>query len=78
MKRLAQLAVNDDGFVFDPSSGDSYHVSRTGLQVLNGLKAGRAEEAIAQALVEDYEVGLEDARRDVADFLASLRNLGLA
>lgn len=77
MQKFAHLAVNDEGFAFDPTSGDSFQVSPTGLFILGGLKAGQAEEEIAQALAGTYEVSLEDAQRDVADFLASLKNVGL-
>ena len=77
MQKLAHLAINDEGFVFDPTSGDSFQVSQTGLLILGGLKAGKADEEIARALEEKYEVSLVDAQRDVADFRASLRNLNL-
>ena len=77
MRKLAQLAINDEGFVFDPTSGDSFNVSETGLLILSGMRAGTADEQIAQSLAGKYEVTLEDAQRDVADFRANLKNLGL-
>lgn len=78
MNKLAQLAINDEGFVFDPTSGDSFQVSSTGLFILQGLKSGKAAGEIARLLSEQYEVSLEDAQRDMADFQASLKNVGLA
>ena len=77
MSKLSHLAVNDEGFVFDPTTGDSYHVSPAGLLILKGLREGQADAAIAQTLTETYEVSLTDAQRDVADFRASLKNHGL-
>ena len=77
MRKLPYLAINDEGFIFDPTSGDSFQVSQTGLQILSGMKAGKADGAIAQALAEEFDVSLEDAQRDVADFRASLKNLNL-
>lgn len=77
MQKLSLLAINDEGFVFDPTSGDSFQVSQTGLFILNGMKTGKADEAIAQLLTENYEVTLEEARRDLADFRASLKNINL-
>jgi PqqD family protein of HPr-rel-A system len=78
MNRLARLAINDEGFVFDPANGDSFQVSLTGLHILNGIRAGHADEEIAQTLAEKYDVSLEEAQRDLADFQANLKNLGLA
>jgi len=77
MHKLPYLAINDEGFIFDPTSGDSFQVSQTGLQILSGMKADKADGEIAQALAETFEVSLEDAQRDVADFRASLKNLNL-
>ena len=77
MQKIAHLAINDEGFAFDPTSGDSFQVSLTGLLILSCLKVGKADEEIAQALAEKYEVSLEDAQRDVSDFRASLKNVGL-
>jgi len=77
MQKLAHLAINDEGFAFDPTSGDSFQVSPTGLLILSGLKSGKADEEIARSLAEEYEVSLGEAQRDVADFLADLKNLNL-
>lgn len=77
MQKLTHLAVNDEGFVFDPTSGDSFQVSQTGLIILNAWRAGKADEEIAQTLAETYEVSLQDAKHDVADFRASFKSLGL-
>jgi hypothetical protein len=53
MQRLAQLAISDEGFVFDPTTGDSFQVSPTGLRILVALRTGKAEEEVAQGLVDD-------------------------
>lgn len=78
MNRLSQLALSDEGFVFDPQTGDSFQVSETGIAVLRALKEGRSDEETAQQLVADFEVSLEEARRDCTDFRSQLKNFGLA
>jgi hypothetical protein len=77
MHKLAQLAINAEGFVFNPATGDSFQVSPTGLVVINGLRDGKSEEELAQQLTGAYEISLEEARRDLADFRGSLKSLGL-
>ena len=76
MSRLSQLALNDEGFVFDPATGDSFQVSETGLVILKALREGRSDEEIGRALSEKYEVEAVDALRDVADFRSSLKTFG--
>ena len=78
MHRLSQLALSDEGFVFDPQTGDSFQVSETGMVVMHALKEGRGDEEIAQQLVAHFEVSLEEARRDCTDFRGQLKNFGLA
>lgn len=78
MPKLSQLALNDDGFVFNPNTGDSFQVSETGAFVLKALKKGRSDEEVAQMLTEEFTVTLEDAKRDCVDFRGHLKNLGLA
>ena len=39
-EKLPNLAINHDGFVFDPSTGDSYVMNPTGLAILQGLQDG--------------------------------------
>jgi len=77
MHKLAHLAISDEGFVFDPTTGDSFQVSQTGLDILSGLRAGKGNDAIAHSLAGRYAVGVEEAQRDVADFQEHLKNLGL-
>ncbi len=77
MQKLARLAISEEGFVFDPASGDSFQVSQTGLEILAGLKNGKDDGEISRWLLEKYEVSMEDALRDVADFIACLKNAGL-
>ena len=64
-ERLSNLAVNHDGFVFDPSTGDSYVLNQTGLAVLQGLQDGVDETQIARELVEQFDV-TDDGERFVA------------
>lgn len=75
---LARLALNDEGFVFDPQTGDSYQVSETGMFLLREFKEGRHAEEAAIRLTEFFDVPLDEAQRDCVDFLARLRQFNLA
>ena len=77
MNKLSQLAINEEGFVFNPMTGDSFQTSETGLRILRALQEGHSDEDASLQLTGEYEVTLEEAKRDVADFRASLKTLGL-
>jgi len=77
MDRLSQLAINEEGFVFDPLTGESFTVNQTGLFILKELKEGKSQEEIVQDLVENFEVSKEEAERDLVDFIEKLRSYRL-
>ncbi|MDX2101774.1 MAG: PqqD family protein [Alphaproteobacteria bacterium] len=51
-ERLAELAVADSGFVFDPRSGQSFTLNATGAAALACLRAGLDVAATAEALAQ--------------------------
>jgi PqqD family protein of HPr-rel-A system len=75
--RLSKLAINPEGFVFDPLTGNSYTVNATGLAILEALRSGKKSEEIARILKEAFEEVPDDAWKDSADFLTQLRAAGL-
>ncbi|WP_456457212.1 HPr-rel-A system PqqD family peptide chaperone [Thermovibrio sp.] len=74
---IERLAISKDGFIFDPATGNSYTVNSTGLFILNLLREGKSEEEIVDALVENFDVSQDEAKRDLLDFLEQLRINGL-
>ncbi|MHB1191824.1 MAG: PqqD family protein [Longimicrobiales bacterium] len=77
MQRLRSLALNPDGFAFDPTTGESFTLNATGLTVVEGLREGLTPEELTARLVEHFEVSPLDASRDVDDFLDHLHSFRL-
>jgi len=77
MNRLYQLAINDEGFLFDPLTGESFTVNQTGLEIIKGLKDGKSEEEIISLLTEKFEVDEEIVKKDFIDFIEKLRSYKL-
>ncbi len=75
--RLAELAISDTGFIFDPYSGATYNVNATGLVLLKGLRVGKGRAALVAALAEEFEVESHDLERDLDDFIQVLRQRNL-
>jgi hypothetical protein len=76
-RTLADLAISDSGFVFDPLAGTTYSVNSTGLCVLQSLKEGLDPDAIARRLGERFEGPTQDLSRDVEEFVRLLRQHNL-
>ncbi len=77
MKTLSKLAVNEDGLVFDPTTGNSFQVSPMGLTILRGLMQDQSDAFIVEQLALDYDVTIDKALRDVSDFRGQLKTSGL-
>lgn len=75
--RLRNLAVSDTGFVFDPATGNTFLLNETGVVVVRGLTRGLSREAVLADLLDSYEVGDDQAGRDLDDMLLQMRELGI-
>jgi hypothetical protein len=73
MSRLRQLMMNDEGFIFDPSTGESFTVNGTGLFILKALKEGKPLDTLVADLRENFEIDADEIERDVNDFINHLR-----
>ncbi|OLP19639.1 hypothetical protein BST81_03590 [Leptolyngbya sp. 'hensonii'] len=74
---FSSLQVKEDGFAFDPTTGDSYLLNPTGQEVLRLLQQGHSPHKIAITLVQTLGVAQGIAERDVTDFVQQLTLLGV-
>ncbi len=75
--RVKNLAINQNGFAFDPSTGESFTLNETAKEVIEAMGEGQDERSIARRLAERYEVSEEEAYNDVLDFKERLNLYGL-
>ncbi|MBF0226578.1 MAG: PqqD family protein [Desulfobacterales bacterium] len=73
MNKLKFLAINENGFAFSPSTGESFTMNQTGLFIIERMKAGKESTDIAQELTENFEVDSNMSQRDIMDFIDKLR-----
>ncbi len=66
------IAISDSGFIFNPSSGDSFSANPIGLEIIRILKEGKSKEVILKELEEKYSVDSSTLEKDVNDFLQML------
>ncbi|MCZ7602737.1 MAG: PqqD family protein [Melioribacteraceae bacterium] len=77
MNRLNKLAVNSEGFIFDPTTGDSYTVNPTGLFIINSLREGKEIDQIAEELSKEFEETPEEISSDISDFITHLNTYNI-
>ena len=57
MKLKKNIAISDSGFLFNPSTGDSYSVNPIGTEIIELLKEGKEDEATAETLGDHHGGG---------------------
>lgn len=75
LKLKKNIALSESGFIFDPSTGDSFSVNGSGLKILELLKSGYQETEIVEALAEHFEAEIKPIREDLDDFINHLKQL---
>jgi hypothetical protein len=68
----ANIALSDNGFVFNPSTGDSFTMNKTGKEVLLLIKEGQDIRQIADLMAEKYDVDRITLDRYLEDFVSEL------
>ncbi len=72
-QRLNDLAISESGFLFDPYTGSTYTLNKTGRLILELLKKGKEIEEIQFALQREFAVGDADLRTDIFEFVNLLK-----
>jgi hypothetical protein len=68
MKISENLAISESGFLFNPSTGESFTVNPVGAEIIELLKEGKSEEEITEILLGLYEVDSKTLQKDLHDF----------
>jgi len=71
------IAISDSGFIFNPSSGDSFSANPIGLEIIRLLKEEKTKEAIMTEITEKYAVDKSTFEKDINDFLLMLSSYQL-
>ena len=75
--RLKRMAMNDNGFIFDPNIGVSYTTNSTGLEILKMLKETQDLDEIKKKIMDEFDVAETEAERDIVDFMELLKSKGI-
>ncbi len=74
---LKNLMINDNGFGFDPSTGHTYNLSASALEIVRLFNNGADEAEVLDFLTETYDVEERRAVHDLDGFFATLCHYGL-
>ncbi|MGH2568500.1 MAG: HPr-rel-A system PqqD family peptide chaperone [Bacteroidota bacterium] len=74
---MKTLALNESGFIFDPTTGQTFTTNETGLEIIRLLKAGKSLEEVVASLEQQYDAGKDALYKDAAQFLSQMKTYRL-
>ena len=77
MRVRKNIAISENGFIFNPLTGDSFSVNETGVFIVQKLKDGESDETIIQNLKDKYDLDTSTTEKDFNDFLSMLQSYQL-
>ncbi|MHB9141151.1 MAG: PqqD family protein [Paludibacter sp.] len=73
MKLKKNIATSEEGFIFNPSTGDSFSVNPIGTEILAFLKKDKPMDEIIEIMCEKYDVDRSIFEKDLDDFTSQLK-----
>lgn len=71
------IATSEEGFMFNPSTGDSFSTNKIGVEIINLMQTGHSENEIIEKISQKYEIQKSVIERDLNDFIDQLKDFQL-
>ena len=77
MRIKKNIAISDSGFVFNPTTGDSYSLNHVGREILQYMGEQKSQEEITSLMTSAYDIDAASFEKYYFDFLSMLRQFEL-
>lgn len=77
MRLKKNIAISENGFVFDSLSGESYSLNTVGVEIVEMLKDEVSSEEIKYNIMEAYDVDSLTIEKCFLDFVSELKEFNL-
>jgi hypothetical protein len=74
MKIKKNIATSDEGFIFNPGTGDSFTTNAIGAEIISFLKEDMALSDILEEICSKYDVDKAQFEHDLDDYLVQLKD----
>ncbi len=77
IKIKKDIAVSETGFLFDPNTGESFNLNKTGKLIFKLLAEDKNKKEIEKTVLEKFEIEAHVFQRYMDEFLMMLRQFNL-
>lgn len=71
------IATNEFGFIFNPSTGDSFSSNSTAAEIIQLLKTQHSIAEIKKIILEKYDIEKSVIEKDIEEFMIILKENNL-
>lgn len=68
MKIKKNIAISESGFIFNPTSGDSFSTNPIGFEIINLLREEKSKDEIRTEILNRYQIDESTFEKDYYDF----------
>jgi len=73
MKLRKNIATSEEGFIFNPGTGDSFTSNSIGTEIISMLKEDFSLPDIIASICSTYDVEISQFEKDLDDFVSQLK-----
>lgn len=77
MKLKKNIATSEDGFIFNPGTGDSFSTNSIGTDIISMLKDEKTIQFINDNICAKYDADQNQFEKDLDDYLAQLKDFSI-
>ena len=67
------VAISESGYIFNPSTGESFSVNPIGIEIFNMLKDDKSFGEISKTILTKYNTDEDTIEKDYNDFIGLLK-----
>ena len=77
MKLKKNIATSEEGFIYNPGTGDSFTTNPIGTDIISLLKEENTIPDIIESLSEKYDVDKHQFEKDLDDFVSQMKDFNI-
>lgn len=77
MRVRKNIATSDEGFIFNPTTGDSFSTNSIGSEIIRLLKKDISYSEVVETIFQKYDVDKSLFERDLEDFTIQLKEFSI-
>lgn len=74
MRLKKNIATSEEGFIFNPRTGDSFSTNEIGTDIISLLKDEKPHHMIIDMICAKYDVDQNQFEKDLDDYLSQLKD----